>query len=201
METYVSLLRGINVGGHQTVPMDRLRSVYASLGYTDVATYIQSGNVVFTARHALPSTFARAIEGAIEDAFRMKVTVVVRRRADLERVVRRCPFAPSPRLEAGRIGIAFLASRPPAAMIRDLLSLPLRTADRFEISRTEVYLACPDGFGTTVFTNTFLEKALGTRATTRNLRTVNALLDMTLPPRRNIPRETARTSRDRRESR
>jgi uncharacterized protein (DUF1697 family) len=196
MDTYVSLIRGINVGGHKTVPMDRLRSVYASLGYADVATYIQSGNVVFAARHALPSAFAAAIERAINE-----VAVVVRRRADLARVVRRCPFAPSPRLEESRIGIAFLASRPPAAMIRNLLALPPRTADRFEISGTEVYLACPGGFGTTVFTNNFLERALGTRATTRNLRTVKALLAMTLPRSRNIPRETTRSSRARRESR
>lgn len=201
METYVSLIRGINVGGHKTVPMDRLRSVYASLGYADVATHIQSGNVVFTARHAPPSTFAGVIERAINDAFGMDVAVVVRRRADLLRVVRRCPFAPSPRLEAGRIGIVFLKSRPPAAMIRNVLSVPFKTADRFEISGTEVYLACPAGFGTTVFTNTFLEKALGTPATTRNLRTVNALLDMTLPRHRSIPRETGKTPRDRREPR
>lgn len=201
MDIYVSLLRGINVGGHKTVPMDRLRSVYASLGYAHVATYIQSGNVVFSAPHAPLSEHAGAIERAIKDAFRMEVTVVVRRRADLARVVRRCPFAPSPRLEANRIGIVFLASRPPTALIRNLLGLPLQTADRFEISGTEVYLACPGGFGTTVFTNNFLERALGTKATTRNLRTVNALLEMTLPRRRNIPREIAGTSRARRGAR
>jgi uncharacterized protein (DUF1697 family) len=201
MNIYVSLLRGINVGGHKTVPMDRLRSVHASLGYADVATYIQSGNVVFTAPHAPLTAFAGAIERAINDAFGMEVTVVVRRQADLARVVRRCPFTPSPRLEESRIGIAFLASRPPPAMLRNLLALPPQTADRFAISGTEVYLACPGGFGTTVFTNNFLERALGTRATTRNLRTVNALLAMTLPRDRDIPRETARSSRARRESR
>lgn len=92
MPTHVALLRGINVGGRNKVTMADLREVATSLGYTDVATYIQSGNVVFTSRDADTAALAAALEHGIAESIGVRPRVVVLSRAELAQVIADNPF-------------------------------------------------------------------------------------------------------------
>src|SRR5512145_117623 len=99
MTTVVSLLRGVNVGGHHKLPMDKLRALHESLGHRDVRTYIQSGNVVLrTSARSLPR-LATEIGDAIERTFGFRCDVVLRTAADMRAVVERSPFAGRPGLD------------------------------------------------------------------------------------------------------
>lgn len=91
MGRYVALLRGINVGGKNIIKMAELRACFEGLGFGDVATYIQSGNVLFTAAERERAVLARRIEGALAAAFQYRASVVVRSRAQLQQVVDRAP--------------------------------------------------------------------------------------------------------------
>ena len=111
MATHVALLRGINVGGRNKVAMADLRDIMTSLGHTDVATYIQSGNVVFTTDEKDTATVAAAIEKAVEDRAGVRSAVLVLSRAQLARIARDNPYPdePNPKL----VHVVFLpAGRP-----------------------------------------------------------------------------------------
>ncbi|HSZ44148.1 MAG TPA: DUF1697 domain-containing protein, partial [Streptosporangiaceae bacterium] len=111
MATHVALLRGINVGGKNKVPMAELRDVVTSLGHTGVTTYIQSGNVLFTASEDDTAKLAAALEAAIAEAFGVRSPVVVLSREDLVRVLDTNPHPeePNPKL----VHVVFLNAEPP----------------------------------------------------------------------------------------
>ena len=98
MPTHIALLRGINVGSRNRVAMADLRKVVLGLGYTDVATYIQSGNVVFTSEEADTAMIAAALERAIAEHLSVRPKVVVLTHAELARVVADNPFPEEPNL-------------------------------------------------------------------------------------------------------
>jgi uncharacterized protein (DUF1697 family) len=173
MTSYVALLRGINVGGKNKVPMAKLREVFAGLGHEDVATYIQSGNVVFTSPDQ-EAKVAREIAAAILAEFGFDVPVTVRTRAALAKVTRDNPY-----LQAGadesKLHVMFLAAKPTAAAIRQLD--PHRCPpDEFTVRGREIYLLLPNGMARTKMTNDYFDRRLGTHSTARNWRTVNRLL-------------------------
>jgi uncharacterized protein (DUF1697 family) len=173
---YVALLRAVNVGGKNSLPMGELR-VALREQYPDVATVLQSGNVILTSTRPA-STTANDISRTIEGAFGLRVTVVVRSAAEIESVVRRNPFveggvAPNPAL----LHVAFLEQRPTPEAIRSLD--PTRSPpDAFVVSGCEVYLAYPNGSGRTRLTLDYLEKRLGVVGTARNWRTVGRLAEL-----------------------
>src|SRR5258708_21484096 len=108
--THVALLRGINVGGHNKVPMAELRQVVASLGHADVATYIQSGNVVFSTGETDTAALAEALEQAIAAAFGVRVRVVVFSRGELAQAMRANPYSDEPNPRA--VHAVFLSATP-----------------------------------------------------------------------------------------
>jgi uncharacterized protein (DUF1697 family) len=177
MSMYAALLRGVNVGGHAKVPMADLRALFASLGLDDVATYVQSGNVVFSGPQTGAEHLRTSIEDEIRSSFGIQVTVLLRSARQLKAVVRENPF-PDRTDDQAKLLVTFLADRPSAA---HLVKLPesAEGADRFAVSGTEIYLWCPTGYGKTKFGNAFFESRLSTRATTRNWRTVVKLVEMT----------------------
>ena len=115
MATHVALLRGINLGGHNKVPMADLRDIMTSLGHTDVATYIQSGNVVFSTDREDTATVAADIEKAIEDRLGVRSPVLVLSRADLAQIAQDNPYQdePNPRM----VHVVFLPAEPAPEMI------------------------------------------------------------------------------------
>ena len=115
MATHVALLRGINLGGHNKVAMADLREVVSSLGHGDVATYIQSGNVLFTTGETDTAKLAAALEAAIAERTGVRCRVLVLSRADLSQIARDNPYQDEPNLRA--VHVVFLPAEPTPEMI------------------------------------------------------------------------------------
>jgi uncharacterized protein (DUF1697 family) len=172
---YVAMLRGINVGGHAKVAMADLRASFAEMGFDDVESYIQSGNVVFRSSKS-PVTLPSTIERTLDAAFGHGIKVVVRTHAQLVAVVGHNPLLGG-RRDAAKLHVSFLASKPAPSRVGALDTggfLP----DEFLVSEREVYLHCPGGYGRTKLNNAFFERALGVVATTRTWNTVTTLAGM-----------------------
>ncbi|MBW7454291.1 DUF1697 domain-containing protein [Paenibacillus sepulcri] len=176
MTTYIALLRGINVGKKQ-IKMDVLKSIMESLPVQKVQTYIQSGNVVFQAQKKQTKLLSEEIGNKLADSLSFDVPVIVRTMDELDEVIGRNPFASNGNDDEGKLYIAFLANEPAAESIQHLLSFQNGT-DELRVQGKEVYLWCRTNYGTTQFSNAFLEKKLKVTATTRNWQTVNKLAAM-----------------------
>lgn len=168
---HAALLRGINVGGKNLLPMNDLADMFAAAGCRDVRTYIQSGNVVFeasaTVLKKLPEIVSR----------KTGVPVVVRSHAELDAVVRGNPFPEAGAAEK-TLHVAFLADLPGADVVARLD--PLRSPpDRFAVVDRHVYLHLPNGMGNSKLTNAWLDSKLSTISTSRNWATVLKLYEMT----------------------
>ena len=183
--TYISMLRGINVSGQKMIKMTELKVLYESLRLNNVATYIQSGNVIFQSKEKDPVSLGDAIEKAIERTFGFSVTVVLRQPAEFQRVINKCPFLGSAKIDESRVYVTFLKSRPASALVKAMALVPNKSNDTYQISGNEIYLHCPDGYGKTMLSIAFFEKYLKVPATTRNWKTVQTLLAMSSAPGRN----------------
>lgn len=151
MPTHVALLRGVNVGGGNKVPMAELRQVIGTLGHTEVATYIQSGNVVYTPSHDDTHALARELEAALAASFSVRSPVIVLSRAELAAVVSANPYPDEPVLKF--VHAVFLPADPDDVARAYVSGALARAADRGGrdeaaiVGRT-LYLHTPDGFGT-----------------------------------------------------
>lgn len=170
--TQVALLRGINVGGHAKVAMADLRSLVADLGFGDVRTHLNSGNVVFTNNSCGPDEAASQIGEAMARRLGVEVAVLARAGEDLAGVVAANPLG-SVATDPSRYFVAFF-SGPPKGVIPDV-----EVPDRLVLLGREGYLWCPNGARDTPLTNAFLEKRLGVVSTSRNWNTVTRLLALT----------------------
>jgi uncharacterized protein (DUF1697 family) len=151
MASHVALLRGINVGGRNKVPMADLREVVTSLGHTGVTTYIQSGNVLFSTADSDTAELAAALESAIAKRFGIWASVVVLSRDELARVLAGNPFPdePNPRL----VHVVFLTAKPPQDLLDRIAAAESAAAakgsrDTVQASGQALFLHTPDGFGT-----------------------------------------------------
>ena len=172
MSLFIALYRGINVVGKNSVKMESLRAMHERLGHRDVRSYIQSGNVVFSARgSAAGITRKVAAEFAKEFGFAAKVIV-----ADAERwaaIVAGNPYAKFAARDPKTVHAGVCEGEPSA---KDLKALLARTAgtESFAVGKGVVYLHAPDGFGTSKFA-AGMERAAGVPMTVRNWRTVETL--------------------------
>ena len=175
---YVALLRGVNVAGTNKVKMDELRRLFADLGHTEVGTYLQSGNVVFAddAPGDDRTGLAAGIEKAIADRMGLTVTVLLRTRAELEKVLAANPYLDR-ETDPAKLPVTFLAEAPDPERAA-ALSIPAGETGVFTLIGREVYLHTPDGYGRTKLNNAFLERKLGVAATTRNWKSVGALHEL-----------------------
>ena len=150
MPTHVALLRGINLGGHKKVPMAKLREVVASLGHADVATYIQSGNVVFSTGQSDTAALAAALEEAIAQTIGVQARVVVLSREDLTQVVRDNPYADEPNPRA--VHAIFLSGQPGPELADQVAAVQDKVAqkgsrDTAQVIGRTIFLHTPDGYG------------------------------------------------------
>jgi uncharacterized protein (DUF1697 family) len=174
---YAALLRGINVGGNKKIAMAELRELLASLGYGDVATYLQSGNAVFSAPEQPAGALGSGIEAAIAEIFGLSIRVVIRTGAQLGAAIGRCPLPGAPE-NPSRFFVAFLSAEPDAARAAEMQQESFGS-DQMWVRGSEAFLWCPNGAAETKLTNTFIEKRLGVTATSRNWNTVNKLASLT----------------------
>jgi len=177
MPTYIAMLRGINVSGHKLVKMEALRASVESLGFADVKTYLQSGNVVFKTANISENGLVEKIAKKILDDFGYSVEVLVRTPAELGEVLKRSPFVKQAGIEAAGLYVTFLAQPAPKGAEKVLKKLA-EASEQICVEGREVYLFCPDGYGNTKVSNAAIEKKLAVPATTRNWRSVNALSEM-----------------------
>ena len=168
-----ALLRGINIGAHKRIAMPALREIVESLGHTDVETYLQSGNVVFTRRgRADPGP---ALETAIERATGHAVAVVIRTGDDLARVVDANPYPVS---DPTKVVVGFLADAVELADL-ELGDLTGYLPDELTVSGREVYVSVPSGQGRSKLMEALVKRRRRTTLTVRNWRTVTALAELT----------------------
>jgi uncharacterized protein (DUF1697 family) len=175
MTTYVALLRGINVSGRNKIAMAELRALVESLGNTGVQTYIQSGNVVLDSAIRSAAKVADAITHAIARELGLDVAVIMRAAAEIDAVLTANPLL-ARGADPAKSHVTFLAAKPAASAVRALVDFD-RSPDEFAVVGREVFVHCPNGYGTTKLNNTFFEKQLGVAATTRNWRTVHTLAE------------------------
>jgi uncharacterized protein (DUF1697 family) len=175
MPTHISLLRGVNVGGSRKILMADLKALYESLGFVNVKTYIQSGNVLFDGDSADSGALAARMEAAIAERFGFEVTVIQRTADDLARILDADPF---PGAEPKFLHLLFLAAAPdPAAMAG--LAVPAADGEAWQWAGREIYLHYPNGSGRSKMTGAFFEKALGMAGTARNWNSLRALYNLT----------------------
>lgn len=172
MTRYVAFLRAINVGGH-TVKMDVLRSLFAELGFSQVATFIASGNVIFESRAADAQVLEEQIAQRLERALGYAVATFVRSAAELAAIARYEPFTPAERAGATLL-IAFLPHPPDVQASQRVLALRTEIDDLHLYGR-EVYWLCRTRMSESVLSGAVLEKALALPATMRNSTTVYKL--------------------------
>jgi uncharacterized protein (DUF1697 family) len=173
---HVALLRGINVGGKNMLPMKVLAEIFATTGCTDVTTYIQSGNVVFCAEAKVAEGLAGVITKQVEKQFGLKVPVVMRSAAELDAVIRGNPFLNVGAAEE-TLHVLFLADRPSADLAAGLN--PARSApDEFAVVGRDIYAKLVTGAAKTKLTNAYFDSKLKTVSTMRNWRTVLKLAEM-----------------------
>jgi uncharacterized protein (DUF1697 family) len=173
---HVALLRGINVGGKNKLPMAALAEIFSQAGAGQVSTYIQSGNVLFDAPARAVEKLGAAVEKRITERFGFSSPVILRSVGELEAVARGNPFlrrgAPPETLH-----VAFLAGAPVKQAIASLD--PKRSPpDELELRGREVFLRLPNGVARTKLTNAYFDRTLATTSTVRNWRTVLALVEL-----------------------
>jgi len=174
MKTYVALLRGINVGGKRKIPMAGLRPLISSLGFEDVVTYVQSGNVVFRSPTGDGRDITSRIEQRIADVFGIDVAVLLRTTAELEEIAESNPFL-AKEADLSRLHVVFLNGVPGADAVSQLD--PNRSPpDEFRLHGREIYLRLPNGAGRSKLTIDYFERRLGVGATARNWNTLTKLV-------------------------
>jgi uncharacterized protein (DUF1697 family) len=173
---HVALLRAVNVGGRNRISMADLRELLVGLGYGEVRTHLQSGNAVFTATTTPPERVAQTIERALADELGLAARVLVRTRAELERVV-----AANPLLDVAsdhaRLLVTFLSAAPARGALSELVPADFEP-DMFAVGEREIYAWYPEGVRATRLSNAFWERRLGVIATGRNWNTVMRLLEL-----------------------
>ena len=174
---YISLLRGINVSGQKSIKMEALRRLYEGLGFQNVSTYVQSGNVIFTHEDADTDQLEGAIARKIEKEFAFAVTVLVLTAEKLGQVIDNNPFVK----ESGRLSqhlyVTFLSAKPENHGQNAILT-HCRNGEEVRFGEHAVYLYVPKGYGRTKINNNFVESRLKVNATTRNWKTTNELFKL-----------------------
>ena len=175
MQTCIALFRGINIGGHNLLPMKQLVVLLEDIGCRNVKTYIQSGNAVFQTRHTDHAQLAEKISRAIEKAHGFKPWVILLDRKDLQKVIKSNPY-PEAEADPKSLHVLFLAEKPPNPDLKKLQAISTET-ERFKLKDRLFYLHLPDGAGRSKLAAQ-AEKLLGVATTGRNWRTVCKLMQM-----------------------
>lgn len=175
MPRYIAFLRAINVGGH-TTKMDYLRKLFESLGFSNVETFIASGNVIFESPSNNTQALEKKIESRLHKALGYKVAAFIRTGAELAAIANYKPFRQTDLDRAVAFNIAFLAAKPDDNSKRKLMALRTEIDD-LHVHGREIYWLCRKKQSESTFSNAVLEKALGTQSTLRGANTVKKMAE------------------------
>jgi uncharacterized protein (DUF1697 family) len=164
MTVVISMLRGVNVGGHNKIKMDALRELYQSLKLRDAQTYVQSGNVIFRAAERDLARLTKRIEGRIEGKFAFRPDVILRTATELRNVIAKNPFAKRHGIEPNKLLVIFLVSDPGAETREKILQIKC-DPEELRIEGRELYVYFPNGMGRSKLSLAALEKTLKTPGT------------------------------------
>jgi len=175
MPIYVSMLRGINVGPHKRIKMDQLRASFEALGFEQVKTYIQSGNVVFKDRSISTLALSKKIEKQLLGNFGFSIPVVTRTADELAATVKNNPFPGG--IDPEKLHVMFLSDAPSQAALAKLSEVTA-APEQSHCRGKGIYLYLPNGVAESRLMKAPLERILSVVPTTRNWKTVNQLAQM-----------------------
>ena len=174
MPVHIGVIRAVNVGGHGGLGMDDLRATVASLGFTDVRTYLATGNVLFRSAGRAPPSLERALEVATRDRTGIATDFIVRTSAEWDAARAANPFPDAARDDPAHLTVIFLKG-PPARGAEGALRAAIRGREQIRVVGTQAYAVYPDGIGRSKLTLPVIERHLGFRGTARNWSTVSRL--------------------------
>lgn len=174
MKTYIALLRGINVGGHRKVPMAELRDLLTKIGFSNVKTYIQSGNVIFQTKEIPFLQLENGIRKSIETHFGFEVSVMVRTRQQLQKIFDDCPFSED---QKSNSYFAILSHIPQEDLV-EVAYEKVYEHEEYKIINDGLYFYSDKGYGNAKFSLNYFEKKLKVNATARNYKTMLKLLSL-----------------------
>lgn len=177
MPTYIAMLRGINVGPHKRMKMEKLRGTCESLGFEKVKTYIQSGNIVFRAAKISDAALAKKLGDGIVRDFGFSADVITRTKEEMECIIENNPLLKEKAIDEAKLHVVFLPAKPAPASLKKLQDLTL-APDRARNVDREIYFYFPDGVSGSSLWKHPLDKVLGITGTMRNWNTVNKLCEM-----------------------
>jgi uncharacterized protein (DUF1697 family) len=177
LSVYIALLRGVNVGGHNKIAMADLKTLFSELGFQEVITYIQSGNVVFKSDLKDPLLIENTLKQKIREKFSLNVEVIVKSREDLSKIIKVSSFNQNNLVGGEKIYLTFFAKKPSADLVEKLRKVEGK-GDEILVKENAAYVLCRKGYSETVFNNNFVEKMLGVLATSRNLQTSQKLAEI-----------------------
>ncbi|MBC7695119.1 MAG: DUF1697 domain-containing protein [Burkholderiales bacterium] len=177
MQTYIAILRGINVSGHKMMKMEALRHLLEDLNFKNIKTYIQSGNIVFQDKKTNVDALGKKIAKKISDNFDFEVPVIVKEEKELNDVLNKNPFLTKRKEDITKLHVTFLSDVPEKANVDKIIDATYQS-DEFIIIEKVVYIFCPNGYGNTKLNNTFFENKLKVTATTRNWKTISELVKL-----------------------
>ena len=177
MNTFISMLRGINVSGQKKMRMVELKTQYKTKKLANVETYLQSGNVIFDSPSSDSSTLAELTEAQIKTILGFSVRVFIRGNKDFRRIIKSNPFMSGRFKDPAKLHATFLYNSPPVSKLTHL-ALPKNETAEFSIGEKKIFLFCPNGYGRTKLSNSFFERKLDTPSATKNWKTVHALYKM-----------------------
>jgi len=176
MQTIISLLRGVNMAGHNKIKMTGLSSLFKEIGFKDAETYIQSGNIVFNDPASLSDAeLTVKIEEAIRKEFKYNIPVINRTPEELRDILSLNPFAEEENFDPEKLAVIFLYEKPSESQIEKVKGINY-PPDKFLIAGKEIYIYCPNGFGRSKIYTGFFENKMKVTGTGRNWNTINALL-------------------------
>ena len=186
MQNFISILRGINMGGQKKILMSDLKTLYQSLQFKDVETYIQSGNVVFQSdTKYFDIEIAKNIKKVIDKRYGFPAPVIIRRREELQNIISDNPFLKDENIDTKKLHVTFLSDTPVKSNVESIEDIDF-SPDKFFIKGKEIYLHIPISYGETKLSNRFFEKKLKVSATTRNWNTVNKIFEASLLSKRGV---------------
>ncbi|MCU1292301.1 MAG: hypothetical protein JWP08_1151 [Bryobacterales bacterium] len=177
MPAFISLLRGINVGGHHQLKMDALRDLYRSLGFKGVQSYVQSGNVLFWSKEEDVAALAARVKHAIEKTAGFGPDIILRTCGEMETVVAGNPFAGREEISPSKLLVTFF-EREPSPEAKAKVNEMSVSPEEFKVLGRELYVYFPEGVGRSKFPAVSIGRTLNVSGTARNWNTVLKLLEM-----------------------
>lgn len=177
MSIFISLLRGINVGGKHKIKMDELKLIYQSLGLNNVHSLLQSGNVIFHSNETDRTLLSTQLETAIEEKYGFRPRVILRSLTELQNTVKNTPFNDNRERDPSRLMVTFLLNHPGEQLKQSFQSNRFSPEEVYLINQ-EVFIYYPEGVLESKLDLKLLEKQLNTSGTTRNWNTVTKLLKL-----------------------